>query len=327
MSVPDLAAYETVRSRAGLFDVSDRGKIELTGADAARFLHNLCTNDILNLAVASGCEAFFCTAKAKVVAHTLVYRTPHSFWLDTEAGTATKLMQHLDRYLISEQVELADRTAEFAQFHLAGPEAHAILSAAAGTVVPSFALHHHAAQQLGETACFVRRSDALGLPGYDILSPRESGDLMKKVLLNAGAPSQDATTYDVLRVEAGTPVFGIDIDEDRFVVEVGRIKQAICYTKGCYLGQEPIVMARDRGHVNRTLTGVKLSGEGSVAAGTKLLHDGAEVGQVTSSVVSPRLGPIGLAYLRRGSWEAGTRLQTEGATRQVEVVGLPFSES
>src|SRR5207249_7728705 len=95
------------------------------------------------------------------------------------------------------------------------------------------------------------------------------------------------------------------MDETTFAPEVGRIQQAICYTKGCFLGQEPIVMARDRGHVNRALLGLKLSG-GPAPAGTKLFREGKEVGQVTSSVVSPRLGPIALAYLRRGNWEPGT---------------------
>ena len=93
----------------------------------------------------------------------------------------------------------------------------------------------------------------------------------------------------------------------RFVVEVGRVAQAICYTKGCYLGQEPIVMARDRGQVQRTLLGLKVSGDGPVPRGSKLVRDGKDVGVTASSVVSPALGqPIALAYLRRGSQEPGT---------------------
>jgi len=83
-------------------------------------------------------------------------------------------------------------------------------------------------------------------------------------------------------------------------------------------------MARDRGHVNRTLRGLKLSGPDAVAPGTKLLRDGAEVGLVTSVVRSPRLGPIALAYLRRGSWEPGTTVQVEGTPLTAEVVALPF---
>jgi folate-binding protein YgfZ len=326
MSTPDQATYDAVRTRAGLFDNSDHGTLELTSADAGKFLQNLCTNDILNLAVGSGCEAFFCTAKAKVVAYVHIYRMAESYMLDTPPGTHNKLLQHLDRHLVCEQVALHDHTGDFSQFHLAGPESPALLAQVAAAAIPALADHQHARLKLGNATCFVRRHDPLGLSGYDILCLRPLGKAVKQALLDAGAQPADAATYNLLRIEAGTPQFGVDIDEERFVVEVGRIKQAICYTKGCYLGQEPIVMARDRGHVNRMLMGMKLSGEGTVAAGTKLLRDGSEVGQVTSSVVSPRLGVIGLAYLRRGSWEAGTTVQVEGQERLAQVVALPFGD-
>ncbi len=321
-----MSEYELARQKAALFDVSERGKIELTGADAVKFLHNLCTNDILNLPVGAGCEAFLCTVKAKAVAHLLVYRAPESLWLDTAPGTAEKVWKHLDHYLISEQVEIADRTGDFAQFHVAGPEADAVLHRAADGPV-ALSGHQHMLLSIGDgEPCFVRRNDALGLPGFDVLCPVKQTEGVWRCLTDAGAGAAHAETYHILRVEAGTPLFGVDIDEDRFVVEVGRITQAICYTKGCYLGQEPIVMARDRGHVNRAFRGLQMPGDSPLAAGTKLLRDGAEVGQVTSSVVSPRLGVIALAYLRRGSWDPGTQVQVEGDARTAAVASLPFPE-
>src|SRR5258708_4494979 len=117
-----------------LFDVSHRGKIELTGPEAATFLHNLCTNDIVRLKPQSGCEAFFTNLKAKIVARAFIYRvrtsdTDESFWLDTDSGVAERLVQHLDRHRISEQVEFSDRTQEFGQFHLAGNQAGELLAA------------------------------------------------------------------------------------------------------------------------------------------------------------------------------------------------------
>src|SRR5207245_396496 len=111
-----------------------------------------------------------------------------------------------------------------------------------------------------------------------------------------------------------------------FAPEVGRIQQAICYTKGCYLGQEPIVMARDRGQINRTLLGVKLP-DGPVPKNALLFRDGKEIGRVTSSVRSPRLETaIGLAYVRRGNQEPGTRLEVDvnGVRQPAEVTALPF---
>src|SRR6476620_2961430 len=111
-----------------------------------------------------------------------------------------------------------------------------------------------------------------------------------------GAVPAGETAFETLRIDAGTPVDGVDIGEDRFVMEVARALRAVSYAKGCYLGQEPIVMARDRaGFVNRAFLGVKVLEGGPLPAGTKLFRDGAEVGVTTSSVQSPRLGvPLAL---------------------------------
>ena len=172
----------------------------------------------------------------------------------------------------------------------------------------------------------LRLQNPLGLPGYDLLVGRNKAGELWQLLSSLGGKPAGLDAYELLRVETGTPTYGKDIDDERFVVEVNR-PQAISYTKGCYLGQEPIVMARDRGHVNRKLLGVQVSGEGPVLYGTKLVRDGAEAGQVTSSVMSPRFGPIALAYLRRGHDSPGTKLEVESAGRTAEVVGLPFAGS
>jgi folate-binding protein YgfZ len=324
----DLAAeYHAAREAVALFDLSTRGKVEVAGPEAARFLHNLCTNDILHLPVGAGCEAFFTTAKAKVVVHAmiahLVQDQGDTFLLDVVPGQETKLLQHLDHYLISERVAFRDRTTELAQVHLAGPLAPIVLKQAFADLPDLPPIHHTAMPWVGG---MVRRNDFLGVPGFDIFFSPEKTVSVWEPLHQAGAVPAGPATYDLLRVEAGTPVFGSDIDENRLVMEVGRTAQAICYTKGCFLGQEPIVMARDRGHVNRTLLGLKLQGSGTVPLGAKLVRDTDEVGQVASSVVSPRLGPIALAYLRRGSQEPGTvvKVQGEGATRTAEVASLPF---
>jgi folate-binding protein YgfZ len=146
-------------------------------------------------------------------------------------------------------------------------------------------------------------------------------------LQSAGAVLGDAAAYRVLRVEAGLPEYGIDIDENRLAMEVNR-PQAISFNKGCYLGQEAIVMARDRGQVNRLLMGVKCGAsiQTDLPAGAKLFHNGAEAGQVTSSALSPRLRQvIALAYLRRGSWDVGTEVDIESTDGRTGIVSaLPF---
>jgi folate-binding protein YgfZ len=305
--------YQQAREHAASFDLSNRGKVVVSGADARTFLHNLSTNDIKALRSGTGCESFFATAQARAVAYGVVFCEEaeglESFWIDLDSGLADKVVRHLDRYIISEQVELSNRSAELAQWHVVGLEAKAALDRAA----------------LGGS-CRIRPWNRLDLPGYDVVCPTANKDTVHEALLDAGATPASSEIYDVLRVEAGMPTYGIDIDDNRFVVEVGR-KQAISYTKGCYLGQEPIVMARDRGHANRALLGLRVRSDAPLPRGTKLTRDGKQVGEVTSSVISPRFGTIALAYIRRGNQEPGTVVAYTigGGAGAGEVVSLPFA--
>jgi folate-binding protein YgfZ len=332
---PPLDEYRAAREGAALFDLSGRGKVDVTGRDAAEFLHNLLTNDIKGLPYSRGCESFLCNAQARVLAYALVWHlkiyddaaflsSHDSFWLDVEPGCNEKVVRHLDRHLISERAEVADRTASFAQLHLAGPRAPALLEQDGIKD-----LRHLELMQLGfgsDTVQF-RRSDRLGVPGFDIVCPADKAAWYREQLLGRGAVAAGPATYEVLRVEAGTPAYGKDIDESTLAPEVGRTAQAISYTKGCYLGQEPIVRVRDLGHVNRVLTGVRLAGAEPAAHGAKVWRDGKEVGHVTSSVFSPGLGTaIALAYVRRGSSDPGTALEVEVGTGReaATVASLPF---
>ena len=325
--------YGQTCQQASLFDVSSSGKIEVTGPEAAAFLNNLCTNDILHLQPQAGCEAFFTNAKAKIVARAFIYRVPtadrqDSLWLDVDPGIAARLLQHLDHHLISEQVEFADRTLEFAQLHLAGPQAAQVLGKALKKEVAAAGKAEEILELSGlEPGYQVRRHQPLSLPGFDLLCPAKQAAEIWHLLLDSGARPAGEQAYEVLRVEAGTPVQGQDFDDNNLVMEVGRTKQAISYTKGCYLGQEPVVRARDLGHVNRSLLGLKLKGQEIAARGTKLFSSGNEVGQVTSSVFSPRLeSAIALAYIRRGNQESGTVLDDAAAGGRpiAEVASLPF---
>lgn len=301
--------YQAALDSAALFDLTARGKIELAGRDAREFLSNLCTQDVKDLPVGASCEAFLTTNKARVVAHAwILHREVNVLLLDTVAGQSDKVLHHLNHYLISEQVELADRTKELGMLRLLGPRAGEVVTRAG--VTPS------------------RPQRALALDGFDWFCPAAEVATLRDRLIGAGAVPASDETYRVLRLEAGLPEFGIDIDEDRLAMEVNRTAQAICYTKGCYLGQETIVMARDRGQVNRLLMGVKVAAGERLAAGAKLFRGNDEVGQVSSSVFSPRLGQvIALAYLRRGNWEAGTELVVDPKIdgRTVVVAALPFS--
>jgi folate-binding protein YgfZ len=311
---------------AAWFDLA-RSMINVTGPDAAAFLHNLCSNDVLHLAPGTGCEAFFATLKAKVVAHAFIYRADDGFWIDVAAAASDRLLAHLNRYLISEQAEIADRTHEFAYVHLAGPNASTILRNATGWMLPEMVEFEERRFVDSAPICSVRRHSALGLPGYDLLCNSDHAVSFLESLTHAGASLAGTASYDVLRIEAGLPAEGIDFDENTLIMELGRTRQAISYTKGCYLGQEPVVRARDLGHVNRTLLGLKIAAKEPVKSAAKLTRGRSEVGHVTSSAYSPRLeSAIALAYIRRGNQEPGTTVEIvrEGTPVSAEVSPLPI---
>jgi folate-binding protein YgfZ len=322
--------HRAARTAAVLFERSHEGKLEAAGAEALTFLHNLCTNDVRGLAAGAGCEALFCTATAKVLAHAVLFRgEPQGkrevIDLDVAPGLAGKLLKHLDRYLISEDVTLTDRTTQLAQFHLAGPEAPAVLARAVGAGADLAPWRQAKLTGPGGTPLTIRRRDVLALPGFDLLCHAEGAADLWRALAAAGARPAGRAAFEVLRVEAGAPVYGVDIDEATFAPEVGLALGAISYAKGCYLGQEPIVMARDRGQVNRALVGLRFAG-GLPEPGSALFRDGKEVGRVTSVAQSPELGAVGLGYARRGHQAPGTALEVgPGEPRgQAVVSALPI---
>lgn len=327
------ADYEAARHRAVLFDLSDRGKIELTGPEASIFLHNLASNDIKNLPYSRGVETFFCTVQARVLAWGMVWHLKifddhacvsghDAFWLDVDPGQNERLMKHLDRHLISERAEIFDRTGTFTHHHLAGPQAPTLLAAANITGLANGELMQAG---WGDGTVQFRRRDCLGVPGYDLLCSAGRFETLRETVLGQEVVAGSKETFEILRIEAGTPVYGKDIDESHLAPEVNRTSKAISYNKGCYLGQEPIVRIRDLGHVNRVLMRFKLSSEGGAPpVGTRLFREGKEVGQVMSAALSPSQGSIALAYVRRGHSEPGTVLEVGegGSSRRGEVMTL-----
>jgi glycine cleavage system T protein len=326
-----VAEYQNARRKAALFDLSHYGKVEVSGADAASFLHNLCTNEVKNLLAGGGCEAFLTTGQAKIVAFVALYRSPLAqepsvFHLDTGPDMAEKVVKHLDRYLISEQVELVDQTRAFAQMHVAGPRARELLEQALANGLPDLAELQHTTQTVAGGNIQLRRHQPLGLLGYDIVCEKDRAAAVWQALIASGARPAGLEAYNILRIEAGTPIYGLDIDESNLPQEVARVERTVSFTKGCYIGQETVARIRTYGHVNRSLTGLKVA-DGPLSAGAKLFRADKEVGHITSSAVSPSLGQtVALAYVRRGSHEPGTVLdvEAEGGRRAAEVVSLPF---
>jgi len=325
--------YKAARVGVAVFDLSNRAKIEMTGPDVPSFLNNICTNQVADLPLGGGCEAFLTTAKAKAVAHIRVYHIQladgrHAYWIDGAPAMNRKIEEHLDHYLISEQVAFADRTADFDQFLVVGPEAKSVIGKLVGEKLPELEAHQFLVRPLKDAGpCHIRFEPDLNISAYEIVCLKSRSMGVYVALLSAGVKPAGSEALEILRVEAGYPEAGKEIEETTFIPELNRAGQAICSTKGCYLGQEPIVMARDRGQVNRLLFGLILE-KGVVCKGALVFKDGNEVGKVTSSVYSPFLKKfIALAYLRRGNHEMGTNFEVDfgGVIQAAVSCSLPFN--
>jgi folate-binding protein YgfZ len=314
--------HAALTRRAGLVDLHDRTQIEVTGADRATFLHNMCTADVRRLAPGDGCEAFFCNAQGRILGYGYLFCAPESFVLETAPGQSG-LIAHLDRFIIREKVELADRTGQWGEYMLAGPAAEGMLLAL-GTTLPDAKVLSHTAARMSCSDAWVRRVELTGPGGFLIACRRDGCDSIRQGLIAAGAEVVAADAFEAARIEAGSPLYGRDITQENLPQEVGRDAVAISFKKGCYLGQETVARIDALGHVNRRLVGVRFMGKENPPAGEELSSDGKTVGRVTSAAWSPRLGaPLALAYVRRGHETPGTPLTSRMG--QAEVVAIPIA--
>lgn len=288
------------------FDLSNRGKIEVTGPEGAMFLHNLCTNNINGMPVGAGCEAFFANSKGRAIAwvnifHVLLSSGRDGFWIDLPSGNHEVLLKHLDQHLISEQAEFCDRTTSFGQFHVTGPRAQIILTAAIDADLPALQPWEHMERNIDAAICHIRRIDWLGIPGYDVVFLAKHCSKVLSTFNELGVVIGDSESWQALRIPAGLPEMGKEITDQVFIPELCRNKFAVCDTKGCYLGQEPIVMARDRGQINRKLVVIKARSE-SITPGMTIQLYGKEIGKLTSVAPSSNGYTDALGFVRREGW-------------------------
>ena len=314
---------------------AQRSRLRLVGKDAKRFLHGMVTNDITGLQPGQGCHAAMLTVKGKLLTDLCVYDCgDEGLVLELLATTAENIRVTLDRYLISDDATISDASAELAELGVYGDQSAAALQALGATSdVASLAPYHFSTATTAAGSLRIARTPELGIWGFHVIGPPDAVAAARAQLTaqGAGELSEDAAT--VLRLEAGMPLYGIDIDEERMPNEA-RLDDVFSPTKGCYLGQEVVVRLRDRGQVNRMLIGLRLPGVASdqelPAAGTKLAHPSrANAGHITSVVRSPRLGVIALGYAHRSVWDPGTELQLVSATGEplgptAVVTALPF---
>lgn len=308
--------YAALTQGACLVDLTSRTRVELTGSDCASFLHNLCTNDIKRLTPGTGCEAFLLDARGHVLAHVFVLCYPESLLLETVPEQAKAIVGHLDRYLIRERVELHDRSSAWQEWLLAGPLAAEILERLAGEA-PGAMLASVQCALAGSPASAVK-VPLTEATGFLLIAPNETGADIERALNEAGAAPCTAATFDIARLENGFPFYSRDITDKNLPQEVARDRAAISFNKGCYLGQETVARIDALGHVNKMLCRLRFAGSDVPEPGMQVCAAGQPVGQVTSSVFSPRLSaPLALAYIRRGSHQPGTILDSDAGAAEV----------
>ena len=307
--------YAALTQGCALIDRSERGKLALSGAEAAAFLNGQVSNDVEALEPGEGCYAAFLTPKGKMLGDLRVLATPGELLLDTERVSLQPLFDLIRRGTIGWAAELHKRTLETALLSLTGPRARD-LAGAAGAGLPE-AEHAHREARLGGAAVrLVTTAD-----GVDVLCAAGDAGAVSEALVGAGAIVVDEAAAEIARIEAGRPRYGVELDDTTIPQEAGLNERAVSFTKGCYVGQETVARLHWRGKPNRHLRGLRLSAP--TATGTPLRLGDKDVGRIGSAGLSPVHGPIALALVRREA-QPGAVLAAGDDGTTAEVVELPF---
>jgi tRNA-modifying protein YgfZ len=306
--------YRALRDLAGLVDRSERAKLVVTGSESVTYLQGQISNDVEAVAVGGGCYAALLDRKGHMRADLRVLRVADDeLWLDTEAIAGSAVQRHLEMYKIGRDVEIADEAADLAIVSVIGPAAAELTGA--GRLTPEYA--HREIAIVGARA----RAVATDV-GIDLIIAATDAEPVRRALVEAGAVEVSEAAAEILRVESGRPRFGAEMSEATIPAEAGIDERAVSFTKGCYIGQETVARLHYKGKPNRHLRGLRLDAPAS--SGEAIGLGDREVGKVGTACVSPALGPIALAIVRREA-EPGARVTVGGSGAEAEVVELPFS--
>jgi folate-binding protein YgfZ len=309
----------------GAVDRSERGKLALDGPDAVEFLNGQVTNELATLRPGDGRYAAFLTHKGKMLGDLRVLATgedpggpPTALLLDTERVALQDLFDMIRRFKVGFQVELHKRTVECALVSLIGPRAGEVAGVAEAADQLPVAEHSHIELGLAGVPVRAVRTDV----GVDLMFAAEQREPVDAELRRRGAPLVSEEAAECLRIERGRPRYGIDLDSTVIPQEAGLNDRAVSFTKGCYVGQETVARLYYRGKPNRHLRGLRL-GE-PAETGAELRLGERPVGHLGSVTVSPRLGPIALALVRREA-APGSEVSVGTDGLPGEVVELPFA--
>jgi tRNA-modifying protein YgfZ len=309
-SLVHMTGYEALRNGTASIDLSARGKIRVTGEDRARLLHAMCTNNVQDLAAGEGLYAFFLTAQGRIIADAYIYNLGESHLLDTEPETASKLRDHLDKFIIADDVMLEDETFQWAAIGLEGPNFREP-ALALGIAAPE---KKFSITEWG--AGFIAHIASTGPEGIRIFLPSNQHEYLIQRLTGLEIPSASAEEARLVRLENGIPRYGEDISDRDLVHETQQL-QAVHTNKGCYLGQEIVERVRSRGQVHRLLTPIRVKSTTPPAPGTKLITEGKSIAEITSAAYSPKLQEVvALAYVRTEAAQSKPEMVVSGSNPQ-----------
>ncbi len=306
------AQYRQLREECGVLDRSSRGKLLVTGSEAAEYLQGQLTNDVEALESGEGCYAALLDRKGHMQADMRVLVVDgEKIWIDTEPEAIAAARRHLEMYKIGRDADVVDAGAERAIISLIGPRSAELAGSAP---LPEYCHEEIAIDGI--------RCPAVGTAlGIDLIPHTEDRERLIAALATAGAPAVDPAAAEIVRIESGAPRFGSEMDTATMPAEAGIVAAAVNFEKGCYIGQETVARLHYKGKPNRHLRGLRLSAPASPGATLSLGEK--EVGKLGGSCVSPAHGPIGLAIVRREAEpDAELLVGEDGVTARV--VDLPF---
>ena len=316
---PDQAGHEhrVLTEEAGVIERADRAHLTVRGPDALEYLQGQVTNDVQALEPGQGCYAALLNPKGRVLGDMRVLViTPEEVWLDLEPVARETVLRELTMYKIGRRVEIADEAGRTV-LSVIGPRAWDALAQAG--LAQGYAPAGEHAWVRGEGGAVIAATDT----GFDVLTAPADAARAREALAAAGASPVSPEAAEVLRIERGRPRYGTDFGAENLPGEAGIVERAVSFTKGCYVGQEPVARMFHKGHPNRHLRGLALSAP--AAPGAAVTAAGKEVGRVTSAAVSPVHGAVALGILRR-EVSPGDEVSVAGGIA-ARVVDPPFASA
>ncbi len=302
------AEYAALHQGGAFYEAANRAKLALIGGDRVRWLNGMVTNNIRDLAPGHGVYAFLLNPQGHILADLYAFNRGDSLLIDVDKLLTGKVQEIFERYIIMDDVEVADVTGKLLAAVTMGPGSRRILAAAA-IQVPELKLLQFQDMTWQQIALTIVRTDNLECESFEIWLPPESMGTLRNALLAAGATPVGMQALELERIARGIPRYGQDIRERDLPQETSQ-DRALHFTKGCYVGQEIVERIRSRGSVHRQFSQFRVDGA-VPAPGTKIQSAGKDVGEITSSAILPGSGGdhgMALGYIRKEAALPGNEL-------------------